>query len=89
MAAKTPESRAVAMDTVLDRKHYFAKRNPGVADVATKLAVSAPIVRRKTAVGQIPAAQLGRPGSSVRIGETPRSGAGSGVRGETNAAREG
>ena len=49
------------MEPYEQRSEYLS-----VAEVASKLGVSAPTVRRKIAEGEIPAAQLGGPGSSVR-----------------------
>jgi excisionase family DNA binding protein len=42
-----------------------------VADVAAELACSEPTVRRRIRAGELPAVQLGGPGSGVRI---PRAG---------------
>jgi excisionase family DNA binding protein len=42
-------------------------RYVSVAEVALRLGVSAPTVRRKVAEGQLKAVRLGEPGSSVRI----------------------
>jgi len=38
-----------------------------VAEVAMRLGVSAPTIRRRIASGEIPAVQLGGPGTSVRV----------------------
>jgi excisionase family DNA binding protein len=38
-----------------------------VAEVAAKLACSEPTVRRRIRDGELPAVQLGRPGSAVRV----------------------
>jgi excisionase family DNA binding protein len=42
-----------------------------VAEVAAELACSVPTVRRRIRSGELPAVQLGRPGSAVRV---PRAG---------------
>jgi excisionase family DNA binding protein len=38
-----------------------------IAEVAVLLGVSAPTVRRKVADGDLPAVQLGGPGTSIRV----------------------
>ena len=38
-----------------------------IAEVALKLGISAPTVRRRIASGELPAVQLGGPGSAVRV----------------------
>ena len=53
------------MGTFAQEREYLS-----VSEVARRLGVSAATVRRRVADGQIPAAQLGGPGSSVRIPAT-------------------
>jgi excisionase family DNA binding protein len=49
--------------TTLDQEPEYLS----VAEVAMRLGVSAPTIRRKVAEGQLPAAQLGGPGSTIRV----------------------
>jgi len=50
------------MTTAAHESEYLS-----VAEVALKLGVSPPTVRRKIAAGEIPACQLGRSGASIRV----------------------
>jgi excisionase family DNA binding protein len=50
------------MSTVTHEREYLS-----VSEAALMLGVSAPTIRRKVAAGEIPAVQLGRPESSIRI----------------------
>jgi excisionase family DNA binding protein len=50
------------MSTVAHECEYLT-----VAEVAMKLHCSAPSIRRRIAAGELPAVQLGGPGSSIRV----------------------
>jgi excisionase family DNA binding protein len=50
------------MSTVAHEREYLT-----VPEVAMRLGVSAPTVRRKIAAGQLPAIQLDGPHSSIRV----------------------
>jgi excisionase family DNA binding protein len=49
--------------------HTLAHQRPywSISEVALELGVSAEIIRRKIASGELPATQLGGPGSTVRV----------------------
>jgi excisionase family DNA binding protein len=50
------------MISIMQEREYLS-----ISEAALKLGVSAPTIRRKIATGELPAVQLGGPGSSIRI----------------------
>ena len=54
--------RCGEMTTAAETREYLS-----LPEVALKLGISAPTVRRKIAEGELPAVRLGGPGSSLRV----------------------
>lgn len=50
------------MTTAAPEREYLT-----IAEVALRLGISVPTVRRKIAAGELPAVQLGGPGTAIRI----------------------